>query len=65
MAAVPLSAPPAVDQLVEHDGTTYTTIREGLAYILIPPNTQTVTDPKAKTKAGKLRTPQHQLLLQS
>ncbi|KAF2767609.1 N2,N2-dimethylguanosine tRNA methyltransferase [Teratosphaeria nubilosa] len=49
--AVPISAPPTAGQLVEHDGKRYTTIREGQAHILIPPNTRTTVDPK-KSKAG-------------
>lgn len=44
---VSLSASPAAGQLVEHDGKAYTTVREGLAYILTPPNAQTSVDPKA------------------
>ncbi|KAK5125629.1 hypothetical protein LTR85_011903 [Meristemomyces frigidus] len=52
MAAVPISAQPAAKQLVEHEGKTYDTVREGRAYILIPPNTRTLVDPQAKAKAG-------------
>ncbi|KAK4956547.1 RNA methyltransferase tRNA(m5U54)methyltransferase [Elasticomyces elasticus] len=44
---------PATDQLVQHDGKTYQTIREGKAYILIPPNTRTSQNPQAKPKAGE------------
>ncbi|USW55554.1 Putative tRNA methyltransferase, Trm1, S-adenosyl-L-methionine-dependent methyltransferase [Septoria linicola] len=52
--AVPLSAAPAAGQLVEHDGKTYETIREGQAYILIPPNTQQhVTPPQQAKPKGK------------
>jgi tRNA (guanine26-N2/guanine27-N2)-dimethyltransferase len=32
----PLSAPPADGQLIEHKGKQYVTIKEGLAYILVP-----------------------------
>jgi tRNA (guanine26-N2/guanine27-N2)-dimethyltransferase len=32
----PLSAPPADGQLIEHNGKNYVTIKEGLAYILVP-----------------------------
>lgn len=32
----PLSAPPADGQLIEHNGKQYVTIKEGLAYILVP-----------------------------
>jgi hypothetical protein len=54
MSTVPLKSVPAVGQLVSHDGATYSTVREGLAYILIPPDTQLSTEPKAKTaKAGE------------
>jgi tRNA (guanine26-N2/guanine27-N2)-dimethyltransferase len=42
---VPLTAKPAVGQLVEHHGQTYTTIKEGLAYVLIPPEATLLTDP--------------------
>ncbi|KAK3114816.1 RNA methyltransferase tRNA(m5U54)methyltransferase [Teratosphaeriaceae sp. CCFEE 6253] len=49
--ASPLTATPAVGQLVEHENKIYETIREGRAYILIPPNTRTSVDPKLKTKA--------------
>ncbi|EME41631.1 hypothetical protein DOTSEDRAFT_64908 [Dothistroma septosporum NZE10] len=52
-APVPLSAPPMVGQLVEHEGKTYETIREGGAYILIPPNTQKHVDPQAKLAEGE------------
>jgi tRNA (guanine26-N2/guanine27-N2)-dimethyltransferase len=38
---------PAAGQVVEHNGNTYTTVQEGLAYILIPPDTPVLTDPKA------------------
>lgn len=38
---------PAPDQLIEHDGTIYNTIKEGLAHILVPPTAKTITDPKA------------------
>ncbi|EMC92670.1 hypothetical protein BAUCODRAFT_77281 [Baudoinia panamericana UAMH 10762] len=48
-AAVPLSATPKPGQTVEHDGKTYDTVREGLAYILIPPNTRTSVDPQANS----------------
>jgi hypothetical protein len=58
MSTVPLDSPPAVGQLVSHDGATYSTVREGLAYILIPPNTQLSAEPKAKTaKAGEQSAP--------
>lgn len=36
MSPVDISAAPAVDQQITHNGAEYTTIREGLAYILIP-----------------------------
>lgn len=51
---VPLTSVPADGQLVEHNGATYSTIREGQAYILIPPNTQLSVNPQAnKAKAGE------------
>jgi tRNA (guanine26-N2/guanine27-N2)-dimethyltransferase len=48
---VPLSAAPAADQLVEHDGRTYRTIREGQAYILVPPKARTELDPRIAKEA--------------
>ena len=50
---VPITAGPLKGQLVEHDGKVLTTIREGKAYILVPPNARTAVDPKAKSKAGE------------
>ena len=58
VAPVPISSSPAAGQLVEYDGKTYDTIREGRAYILTPPNTRTVVDPATKTKA-KAKTGEH------
>src|SRR4051812_8326813 len=34
--AQPITALPAAKQIIEHDGIRYTTIKEGLAHILIP-----------------------------
>ncbi len=51
--AVPLSSSPAAGQLVEHEGKIFTTIKEGGAYILVPPNVRTAVDPQAKAKAGE------------
>jgi tRNA (guanine26-N2/guanine27-N2)-dimethyltransferase len=48
---VPLTAAPAADQLVEHDGKTYRTIREGQAYILVPPKARTELDPRIAKEA--------------
>ncbi|KAK0938104.1 RNA methyltransferase tRNA(m5U54)methyltransferase [Friedmanniomyces endolithicus] len=42
---------PATGQLVLHEGKVYETIREGRAYILIPPGTQRAVDPSSKTKS--------------
>lgn len=50
---VGITAPPLAGQLIEHEGKTYETVREGHAYILIPPNTQKSVDPQAKAKAGE------------
>ncbi|EME88527.1 uncharacterized protein MYCFIDRAFT_149170 [Pseudocercospora fijiensis CIRAD86] len=47
---VPITTKPAAGQMVEHEGKTYETIREGQAYILIPPNTQKHVNPQAKAK---------------
>nr|XP_023907974.1 tRNA (guanine(26)-N(2))-dimethyltransferase, mitochondrial-like [Quercus suber] len=49
---VPLTASPGEGQLVEHDGVIYDTVREGQAYILVPPNARSSVDPKAATKAA-------------
>lgn len=49
--AVPLTAAPAADQLVEHNGRTYRTIREGQAYILVPPKARTELDPRIAKEA--------------
>ncbi|GAB7346201.1 hypothetical protein MBLNU457_4939t1 [Dothideomycetes sp. NU457] len=43
-----VNSPPKEGQLVEHQGTTYTTIKEGLAHILVPPGARTSVDPQAK-----------------
>ena len=50
---VAITAAPVAKQLVEHEGKTYTTVKEGLAYILVPPNARTSVDPQAKSKAGE------------
>lgn len=50
-APVGIETAPAADQMIEHDGTTYSTVKEGLAYILVPPNARTSTDPKHKNKS--------------
>ncbi|KAF2167791.1 hypothetical protein M409DRAFT_65888 [Zasmidium cellare ATCC 36951] len=50
---VPITSPPLAGQSIEHEGKTYETVREGHAYILIPPNTQKSVDPRAKAKAGE------------
>lgn len=51
--AVPITATPQEGQLVQHDGVLYKTIREGLAFILVPPDAKTSQDPKTKSKAGE------------
>ncbi|THW73170.1 N2,N2-dimethylguanosine tRNA methyltransferase [Aureobasidium pullulans] len=45
-----IESQPAVDQLIEHNGKSYSTVKEGLAYILVPPNARTEQDPKSKKK---------------
>jgi tRNA (guanine26-N2/guanine27-N2)-dimethyltransferase len=42
---VSLSAPPREGQQVQHNGGLFTTIREGEAFILIPPNVKLSVDP--------------------
>jgi tRNA (guanine26-N2/guanine27-N2)-dimethyltransferase len=41
-----IDATPQAGQNIIHDGKEYTTIKEGLAYILVPPDVPTSTDPK-------------------
>lgn len=41
-----IDAVPQVGQNITHNGSEYTTIKEGLAYILVPRGTPTSTDPK-------------------
>lgn len=48
-----LSDPPRADQRVLHDDQEFTTVKEGKAYILIPPDTATSTDPKKKVKSDE------------
>lgn len=55
VAAIPegaksIDATPEVGQNIYHDGKAYTTIQEGLAYILVPQGTPTVTDPKMSSE---------------
>lgn len=50
--AASIASEPSAGQLVEHYGKTYSTVKEGLAYILVPPNARTATDPQASAKAG-------------
>lgn len=41
-----IDAPPRPGQVISHDEKQYTTIKEGLAHILVPAGTPTSTDPK-------------------
>ena len=52
---VKITSTPRAGQHIFHDNKRYNTIKEGLAYILVPPDQPTVTDPKqkAKGKGGK------------
>ena len=43
---VSIEAPPQAGQSVQHEGKEYTTIKEGLAHILVPHDTPTTTDPR-------------------
>ena len=52
-APAEITAAPVAKQLVEHNGTVFTTVREGSAYILVPPDARTSADPKGKSKAGE------------
>jgi tRNA (guanine26-N2/guanine27-N2)-dimethyltransferase len=49
----PITTPPAVGQHILHNGKEYTTIKEGLAYILIPASASTVpqTTPKGENES--------------
>ncbi|KAL6711182.1 RNA methyltransferase tRNA(m5U54)methyltransferase [Coniothyrium glycines] len=44
--AHPIETLPKAGQNISHDGKVYTTIKEGLAHILVPQGTPTSTDPK-------------------
>lgn len=44
---VAITEAPRIRQDVVHNGREYTTVKEGLAYILVPHNNPTVNDPKA------------------
>lgn len=46
VAPVQITAAPAAGQSVEHEGKIFTTIKEGSAYILVPPNARTSVDPQ-------------------
>lgn len=49
----PITARPAEGQLIGHESKTYTTVREGKAYILVPPKARTSVNPNAKAKADE------------
>ena len=53
MSSLDISAIPAVDQQVSYDGKEYTTVKEGLAYILIPTSASKTpqTTPKGVNQA--------------
>lgn len=51
--AVPITASPNAGQVVAHQGETYRTIREGQAYILVPPKARTELDPRAAADASE------------
>ncbi|KAF2268026.1 TRM-domain-containing protein [Lojkania enalia] len=46
MSANTIDSPPQAGQSISHGGKAYTTIKEGLAYILVPQGIPTSTDPK-------------------
>lgn len=50
-----IDATPQAGQKVSHDGNTYTTIKEGLAHILVPQGIPTSTDPKKLSKEDTQR----------
>ena len=47
VAPVQITATPAAGQSVQHDGKILTTIKEGSAYILVPPKARTSVDPQS------------------
>lgn len=47
-----ISDPPSANQKILHDGKTYTTIKEGLAYVLIPPDAPLSQDPSLSKGEG-------------
>ncbi|KAG8626520.1 hypothetical protein KVT40_005465 [Elsinoe batatas] len=47
-----IESPPKAGQILTHDGIEYNTIKEGRAYILVPPGARATTDPKAKEDPG-------------
>jgi tRNA (guanine26-N2/guanine27-N2)-dimethyltransferase len=51
-ALLDISATPAADQRINHDGKEYTTVKEGLAYILIPTSASAVpqTTPRGENQ---------------
>lgn len=50
LAGANLETSPAAGQTVTHKGVQYTTIKEGRAHILVPPNAKTEVDPKSSGK---------------
>lgn len=50
-----LGSKPAAGQTIHHQGKDYTTIKEGLAYILVPPNAKKLNDPKEGSKKKRER----------
>ena len=52
-APVEITAEPKAGQIVQHGDKIFTAIREGCAYILVPPKARTAVDPQAKSKAGE------------
>ncbi|TID25169.1 TRM-domain-containing protein [Venturia nashicola] len=47
-----ISDPPSANQRILHDGKVYTTIKEGLAYVLIPPDAPLSQDPSLSKGEG-------------
>jgi tRNA (guanine26-N2/guanine27-N2)-dimethyltransferase len=47
-----ISDPPSADQTILHENRTYTTIKEGLAYVLIPPDAPLSQDPSLSKGEG-------------
>jgi len=53
MAETTIDSPPEHGQSIVHEGSTYTTIKEGLAFILVPPQAKAAAEQKDKVGSNK------------